>query len=88
MTHILPRGITYSFNMEEKDFTAIIKEAVLRAFYDKLKKDKEVELSEMYSAIVSGTLSAIGTIAQMDGYDPNEIVKDIVAQTYAQVCKE
>lgn len=74
--------------MEEKDFTAIIKEAVLRAFYDKAKKDKEVELSEMYGAIVSGTLSAIGTIAQVAGGDPNEIVTDIVAQTYAQVCKE
>lgn len=74
--------------MEEKNFTAIIKEAVLRAFHDKAKKDKEVELNKMYGAIVSGTLSAIGTIAQMAGDDPNEIVTDIVAQTYSQICKE
>ena len=74
--------------MEEKDFTAIIKEAVLIAFHDEVKKDKEVELGEMYGAIVSGTLSAIGTIAKVAGDNPKEIVTDIVAQTYAQVCKE
>lgn len=41
--------------------------------------------SARYMVILCGTLSAIGTIAHVAGDDPNEIVRDIVAQTYEQV---
>lgn len=72
--------------MEEKDLAAVVKDAVLRAFHEEVQKKKnQVELGEMYGNIVSGTLSAIGTIAHVAGDNPNEIVRDIVAQTYEQV---
>lgn len=71
--------------MEEKDLAAVVKEAVLRAFHEEVQKKNQVELGEMYGNIVSRTLSAIGTIAHVAGDDPNEIVRDIVAQTYEQV---
>ena len=71
--------------MEEKDFTTVVKETVLRMFHDEVQKKNQVELGDIYGAIMSGTLSAIGTIAQVAGNDPNEIVKEIVAQTYKQV---
>lgn len=74
--------------MEEKDFTTVVKETVLRMFHEEVQKKNQVELGNIYGAIMSGTLSAIGTIASVAGDDPNEIVKDIVAQTYGQVCKE
>lgn len=74
--------------MEEKDFTTVVKETVLRMFHEEVQKKNQVELGNIYGAIMSGTLSAIGTIARVAGDDPNEIVKDIVAQTYGQVCKE
>lgn len=74
--------------MEEKDFTTVVKETVLRMFHEEVQKKNQVELGNIYGAIMSGTLSAIGTIARIAGDDPNEIVKDIVAQTYGQVCKE
>lgn len=71
--------------MEEKDLAAVVKEAVLRAFHEEVQKKNQVELGEIYGYIVSGTLSDIGTIAHVAGDDPNEIVRDIVAQTYEQV---
>ena len=71
--------------MEEKDLAAVVKEAMLRVFHEEVQKKNQVELGEMYGNIVSGTLSAIGTIAHVAGDDPNEIVRDIVAQTYEQV---
>ena len=74
--------------MEEKDFTTVVKETVLRMFHEEVQKKNQVELGNIYGAIMSGTLSAIGTIASVAGDDPNEIVKDVVAQTYGQVCKE
>lgn len=74
--------------MEEKDFTTVVKETILRMFHEEVQKKNQVELGNIYGAIMSGTLSAIGTIARVAGDDPNEIVKDIVAQTYGQVCKE
>lgn len=74
--------------MEEKDFTTVVKETVLRMFHEEVQKKNQVELGNIYGAIMSGTLSAIGTIDSVAGDDPNEIVKDVVAQTYGQVCKE
>lgn len=71
--------------MEEKDLAAVVKEAVLRAFHEEVQKKNQMYLGEIYGNIVSGTLSAIGTIAKVEGDDPNEIVRDIVAQTYEQV---
>ena len=71
--------------MEEKDFTTVVKETVLRMFHEEVKKKNQVELGDIYGAIMSGTLSAIGTIAQVAGNDPYEILKEIVAQTYKQV---
>ena len=74
--------------MEEKDFTTVVKETVLRMFHDEVQKKNQVELGDIYGAIMSGTLSAIGTIAQVAGNDPYEILKEIVAQTYKQVCTD
>ena len=71
--------------MEEKDFTSVVKETVLRMFHEELQKKNQVELGDIYGAIMSGTLSAIGTIAQLAGDDPDDIVKEIIAQTYKQV---
>ena len=71
--------------MEEKDFTTVIKKTVLRMFKEEVDKKNQVELGDIYGAIMSGTLSAIGIIAQVAGNDPYEIVKEIVAQTYKQV---
>lgn len=71
--------------MEEKDFTTVVKETVLRMFHDEVQKKNQVKLGDIYGAIMSGTLSAIGTIAQVAGNDPDEIIKEIVAQTYKQV---
>ena len=71
--------------MEEKDFTTVVKKTVLRMFHDEVQKKNQVELGDIYGAIMSGTLSAIGTIAQVAGNDPDEIIKEIVAQTYKQV---
>ena len=71
--------------MEEKDLAAVVKEAVLRAFHEEVQKKNQVELGKIYGAIMSGTLSAICTIAHVASDDPNEIVRDIVAQTYEQV---
>ena len=71
--------------MEEKDFTTVVKETVLRMFNEEVQKKNQVELGDIYGAIMSGTLSAIGTIAQVAGNDPYEILKDIVDQTYKQV---
>ena len=74
--------------MEEKDFTTVVKETVLRMFHEEVQKKDQVELGDIYGAIMSGTLSAIGTIAQVAGNDPYEIVKEIVALTYKQVCTD
>ena len=74
--------------MEEKDFTIVVKETVLRMFHEEVQKKGQVELGDIYGAIMSGTLSAIGTIAQVAGDDPYEIVKEIVALTYKQVCTD
>ena len=74
--------------MEEKDFTTVVKETVLRMFNEEVQKKNQVELGDIYGAIMSGTLSAIGTIAQVAGNDPYEIVKKIVALTYKQVCTD
>lgn len=71
--------------MEEKEFTTVVKETVLRMFHEEVQKKNQVELGDIYGAIISGTLSAIGTIAQVAGNDPDEIIKEIVAQTYKQV---
>ena len=74
--------------MEEKDFTTIVKETILRMVHEEVQKKNQVELGDIYGAIMSGTLSAIGTIAQVAGNDPYEILKEIVAQTYKQVCTD
>ena len=74
--------------MEEKDFTTVVKETVLRMFHEEVQKKDQVELGDIYGAIMSGTLSAIGTIAQVAGNDRYEIVKEIVALTYKQVCTD
>ena len=74
--------------MEEKDFTTVVKETVLRMFLEEVQKKDQVELGDIYGAIMSGTLSAIGTIAQLAGNGPYEIVKEIVALTYKQVCTD
>ena len=74
--------------MEEKDFTTVVKETVLRMFHEEVQKKDQVELGDIYGAIMSGTLSAIGTIAQVAGNGPYEIVKEIVALTYKQVCTD
>lgn len=74
--------------MEEKDFTTVVKEKVLRMFHEEVHKKNQVELGDIYGAIMSGTLSAIGTIAQVAGNDPDDIIKEIVAQTYKQVCTD
>ena len=71
--------------MEEKDFTTVVKETILRMVHEEVQKKNQVELGNIYGAIMSGTLSAIGTIAQVAGNDPYEILKEIVAQTYKQV---
>lgn len=74
--------------MEEKDFTTVVKETILRMVHEEVQKKNQVELGDIYGYIMSGTLSAIGIIAQVAGNDPNEIVKEIVAQTYKQVCTD
>ena len=72
--------------MEVKDFSASVKETLLGMFLKELKKNKQMMTYQVYGAIMSGAMSAIGDIAQVAGEDPDEVVKEIAAQTYEQVC--
>lgn len=71
--------------MKKKDLVAVVKEAVLRAFHEEVQKKNQVELGKIYGAIMTGTLLAICTIDHVAGDNSNDIVRDIVAQTYEQV---
>lgn len=63
----------------------LIKGAIMSIVIDEVAKHEEVELAEIYGGIVSGALSAIGTIAKMNADDPEQTVVNICTQTYYQV---
>lgn len=62
-----------------------IKEAILAIVIDEVAKNEEVELAEIYGGIMSGVLSAIGTIAQINKDDPFQTVERICTETYYQI---
>lgn len=63
----------------------LIKNAIMAIVNAEVAKHEEVELAEIYGGIVSGTLSAIGTIAKMNADDPEQTVERICTETYYQV---
>lgn len=73
--------------MEGKDFSASVKEALLGILLDELQNNNQMMTYQVYGAIMSGAMSAIGEIAQLAGEDPDEVVKEIAAQTYEQIWK-
>ena len=74
--------------MEKKQLRDAIEETIIRMLNDELNENKKVNLGIFCEAIMSGTLSAIAIIVQVAGKDPEDIVKEIVAQTYKQVCTD
>lgn len=62
-----------------------IKGAILAIVIEEVAEHEEVELAEIYGGIMSGVLSAIGTIAKMNADDPFQTVERICTETYYQI---
>lgn len=63
----------------------LVKESILSIVFDMLKMHGKVELADIYGGIMSGALSAIGTIAKINADDPEQTVENVCTQTYYQV---
>lgn len=62
-----------------------IRNAILSIVIDEVAKNDELELAEIYGGIMSGAMSAVGTIANMNADDPKQTVERICAEMYYQI---